>query len=211
MHGLSSGTGRFAPPKIEFKCSCGKRYRVAASKAGRAFRCKRCRIKVSVPGSRKISMRSRKAILAEFGIDAEQAQKAYEVEKEQSYACAVCATKLAEDQLKDAYGAEGLICSSCRAAQVAEREIDSKKEKKKKKEKQQLERWARGTSAGEAKAKAFKFGALFFVGTCGFVHSFFGPAAWITGGVALAVAGLGGRAIFNAEYTPYEPEEEEEA
>ena len=71
MNSVSSGTGRVTPPKIEVECRCGKKYRVSAEKAGKKLRCKKCRSKLVVPGGKKgqISMRSRKAILAEFGID----------------------------------------------------------------------------------------------------------------------------------------------
>ena len=69
MSSLSSGTGRIEPPKIEFECNCGKKYRVSATKAGKSVRCKRCRVKITVPGSMRISMRTRQAILEELGID----------------------------------------------------------------------------------------------------------------------------------------------
>ena len=38
---------------------------------------------------------------------------------------------LNQDDLADAYGAEGLVCSNCRAAQVAERETEYKTEDRK--------------------------------------------------------------------------------
>ena len=44
-HSMSAST-RLDPPKIEFNCTCGKRYRVPADKAGKRVRCKNCRLKV---------------------------------------------------------------------------------------------------------------------------------------------------------------------
>ncbi len=207
MNGLSSGTGRFAQPKIKFTCTCGKKYRVPASKAGKKVRCKDCKLKVRVPGDRSVSMRSRKAILAEFGIDAEAAEQAYQAEKEQGYRCTVCSVKLAEDQLAGAYGQEGLVCSDCRAAQIAERDADYKKGEGKKKKPAQLDKWSSGTSAEAAQKKALGYAALFFVGTAGFASSVLGLGALGAAAAAAAVAGIGYRVVFKAEYTPEDEEE----
>lgn len=198
---LTSETGRYAQPKISFSCSCGKKYRVAASKAGKKVRCKGCRIKVTVPGGdRQISMRSRKAILAELGIDAEAAERAYEAEKESGYRCTVCDAKLADDQLKDAYGEAGLTCSDCRAAQIAERGADYKQDGEKKKKDKKLDKWTTARSAEEVRKKALGYAALFFAGTAGLASSVFGLGALGTVGVASAVAYVGYRTVFKAEY-----------
>ena len=192
MNSVSSGTGRVTPPKIEVECRCGKKYRVSAEKAGKKLRCKKCRSKLVVPGGKKgqISMRSRKAILAEFGIDAEEATERYEAKKDKTYTCSACSAEIPESKLKSCYSDEGLRCGECRT-----------KDKKKKSESDEgLDRWTTARSTPQkAKKKALGMSALFGLGSAGFVHTFFGPAAWITVSVALAVAALGGRTIYNHE------------
>jgi len=196
---LSSGTSRLVPPKIEIRCNCGKRYRVSATKAGKRVRCKNCRLKITVPGGDgPISMRSRKAILAEFGIDPEQAEQAYELEKKNGYLCALCSAKLRDDDLKAAYGEAGLVCSSCRASAVGERPgADEKKEKKK--AKKELDSWTTGISPEAARRKALGFGALFFFGTAGFGYNVIGLGVVLSLVIAAAVAYGGARAILNSE------------
>lgn len=200
MSTSSAESARLAPPeKIEFACSCGKRYRVPASKAGKKVRCRGCRLQTRVPGDAGgISLRTRKAILDELGIDPDAAEKAFEQEQVKGYTCARCAESITEDELAGAYGEEGLVCSSCRAAEVAQRgEHDEERKKKDKR----LQQWSKQGSADAAKKKAWAYSALFFAGTAGFVHSFFAPALLVSLGVGAAVAALGGRAIFMA----YEP------
>lgn len=187
--------------KIEFSCSCGKKYRVPASRAGKQVRCRNCRLKVRVPGDAPaISMRTRKAILGELGIDAEQAEQKFEAEQKKSYVCSLCATTLAEEELSASYSQDGLVCSTCRAAAVEQRGEDGEKKKPKR-----IEKWSRDGSVAEAKKKAWAYGGLFFLGTAGFVHSIFAAPVVVTLGVAAAVAGVGGRAIFKA----YEPAPEQ--
>ena len=201
---MSSSTGRFTQPKIEFSCICGKKYRVKAEKAGKKVRCKRCRAKCEVPGDTAISMRTRKAILDEIGIDADAAERAYEAEQEAGYACAVCANPLADDQLKAAYGEEGLICSDCRAHQIEERGLDYKRgdDKAKKKQDAKLDRWTASPELEQVKRKALGFSALFLVGTGGLVHNVFGAELWVTALVAATVAFVGYRMILKTEYVP---------
>jgi DNA-directed RNA polymerase subunit RPC12/RpoP len=203
MSSLSSGTGRLDPPKIEFECTCGKKYRVKATKAGKTVRCKRCRIKLTVPGSMKISMRTRQAVLEELGIDPEQSAKAYEQEKEQGYRCSACDKKLVQDELRDAYGSEGLTCSDCRAADVDTRDAEYKKEEKKK-EPKHLEEWTvNATTPEAARRKALGFGALFLIGTTGLLNTvgvlFGSPGFGAALAIGLVVAGIGARSIYKAE------------
>ena len=166
----SAESARRSPPKIEFSCTCGKRYRVPASKAGKKVRCRDCKLKVRVPaGDASISLRTRKAILDELGIDPEAAEQAYEQEKTKGYVCALCATKLDEDELPGAYGEEGLVCSSCRAANVEQRGEQEKTKDKR------LQTWSKGGSVEGAKKKAYAYGALFFAGTAGCSDSTLAP------------------------------------
>lgn len=200
MSSLSSGTGRIEPPKIEFECNCGKKYRVSATKAGKSVRCKRCRIKITVPGSMRISMRTRQAILEELGIDPEQSAKAYEDKKDQGYHCSVCDKAINEIQLKAAYGSNGLICATCRPAEPTE----TKEEKEEKRKEAKLEEWTSSNTTPEAaKRKALGFGALFFVGTAGLLNTIGmlagSPGVGVSVFAALVVAGVGARSIYKAE------------
>lgn len=203
MSRTSAESARRPASKIEFSCSCGKRYRVPASRAGKKVRCRDCGTKVSIPGDSNISLRTRKAILDELGIDPDAAEKAYSTEQQTSYVCTLCATKLAEEELQAAYGEEGLVCSSCRAAAVEQRGDGAEGTKKKAKK---LEKWSKdGLTVEGAKRKAYAYGLLFFAGTAGFVNAFFDPMLAVSLGVGAVVAVLGGRAIFKA----YEPVPEE--
>jgi DNA-directed RNA polymerase subunit RPC12/RpoP len=183
MSVLSSGTGRFAQAKIEVKCVCGKRYRVSHEKAGKRLRCKKCRSKIEIPGASSdgaISMRSRKAILEELGIDADSAEQRYEEEKSQSYNCSVCSCSIDPSQLKKSYGEAGLTCAGCRA--------DQKKEKGTKSD-NALETWNRKGSPEAARRQALTKGALILVGTTCLLQ--FAMPIW---GAALAAAVLAGAA-----------------
>lgn len=184
MSVLSSGTGRFAQAKIEVKCVCGKRYRVSHEKAGKRLRCKKCRSKIEVPGASSdgaISMRSRKAILEELGIDADSAEQRYEEEQSQSksYSCSVCSCSIDPTQLKKSYGEAGLTCAGCRAG--------AKKEKSK--SDNELETWTRKGSPEAARRQALTKGALILVGTTCLLQ--FAMPVW---GAALAAAVLAGAA-----------------
>ena len=56
-----------------------------------------------------------------------------------------------------------------------------------------------GKSPERALRKALTLGVLFTVGTAGLVHTFFGPAAWITGFVALSIASFGSYQVYRSE------------
>jgi predicted SprT family Zn-dependent metalloprotease len=185
--------------KIEFSCSCGKKYRVPASRAGKQVRCRNCRLKVRVPGDANISLRTRKAILGELGIDAEQAAQKFEAEQKKSYVCSLCAADIAEEELGASYGEDGLVCATCRAAAVEQRGGEAQKKPKR------IEKWSRAGSVEAATKKSRAYGALFFLGTAGFVHSIFAAPVLVTLGVAGVVAAVGARAIFKA----YEPQPEQ--
>ena len=190
-----STSQRFAQPKIEFACSCGKKYRVAASKAGKSVRCKNCRKKVKVPGEEggDITPSTRMAILDELGINTEL--KTAEAGANEKYACSLCGAKIKE--VESAYAQAGLVCAMCRetmgggAATEAPADDETKKKKKK-----QLKNWTRGADPTKARNKAIAYGGLFFVGTLGFCFNVLG-LGWIGGLIAAgAVTYGGGKAIY---------------
>jgi len=189
--------------KIEFSCTCGKRYRVPSSKAGKKVRCKNCRLKVQVPGEAQISVRTRKAILEELGIDADESERGH-AEEASTYRCNLCSTKMTSDEASNGYGGGELVCATCRASFGGEpdaAEPGAEGEKKKKKKKKGLDDWSsQGTKEG-AQRKAIAYGLLFFVGIAGFVQSIFAPGWLVTIAVAGAAAGLGARSV----YKTYEP------
>ncbi|MBL4845892.1 MAG: hypothetical protein JKY65_10220 [Planctomycetes bacterium] len=191
MSVLSSDTGRFLSlAKIDVKCRCGKKYRVAASKAGKRLRCKKCRSKIQVPGASAdgaISMRSRKAILAEFGIDADSAEERYEDEKNRTYNCSVCSCELNEAQLKTSYGEDGLICPGCRT---------DEDEGSKSKSDGVLDAWSKAGTPEAARRQALTKGTLILVGTTCLLQ-FFIPV-WGAGMIAATLAVFASSHIYKA-------------
>jgi DNA-directed RNA polymerase subunit RPC12/RpoP len=193
MSVLSSDTGRFISlAKIDVKCRCGKKYRVSANKAGKRLRCKKCRSKIQVPGASTdgaVSMRSRKAILAEFGIDPDSAEERYEEEKNQTYNCSVCSCELNEAQLKNSYGADGLTCAGCRSDEKRESESGSGSDNV-------LDAWTKSGTPEAARRQALTKGTLILVGTTCLLQ-FFMPV-WGAGLIAAAVALAAGSQIHKA-------------
>lgn len=124
---MTNESARLDPPKIEFSCTCGKKYRVKAEKAGAKMRCKRCEKKIRVPRA-FVSGRSRAAILEELGIDPKTAREGYEAElarekdleeaERLAYRCARCEAEIPGSELKDSYCEDGLLCSICRPKDV---------------------------------------------------------------------------------------------
>jgi hypothetical protein len=205
---LSSGTGRITPPKIVVKCECGKRYRVPATKAGKKVRCKACKRKLEIPGippprDNAISFRSRKAILAEFGINASGAERKYEEKKKlEGYVCAHCADDIPEDDLKAAYCEEGLVCEECRVAAVTQREFGCPEDNARKARlKDDKVRWATEKNTKAAEIKGAALGALFFFGVAGVVHTFFAPSFLITLPIAATAAFLGAKLVYRSHLT----------
>ncbi len=191
MSVLSSGTGRFAQAKIEVKCVCGKRYRVSHEKAGKRLRCKKCRSKIDVPGASSdgaISMRSRKAILEELGIDADSAEQRYEAEKSQTYSCSVCSCDIDPSQLKTSYGEAGLVCAGCRSKDKQEKGAKSDNV---------LESWNRKGSPEAARRQALTKGALILVGTTCLLQ--FAMPVWGAALAAAVLAGAASRQIYKME------------
>lgn len=188
---MSSSMGSTRLPeegeKIEVRCDCGKRYRVSASKAGGQVRCKGCKARIEVPGEPQISGRTAQAILDELGIKKEADPKAAG-----TYRCALCSAKLVGEDVREAYGSEGLICSLCRAQMgesgaTAGAAAAGEGEKKKKKE---LDTWVRQGSGSAALGRAVGVGALVFVGIGGFLHNLIRMHPALTVLVAGVLAGL---------------------
>lgn len=208
MSTSSADSARQTAPKVEVKCGCGKRYRVAASKAGKKVRCKKCRLQLTVPGdAAAISLRTRKQILEELGIDAEGAEKAFEVEQQKGYTCALCALKIPADEVEGSYGGElGMVCGACRGASAAEAPAGGDEaEKKTKKKKQPLTTWSKQPTPEQAKRKGMAYGALFFVGIAGFVHNVIGPALPVTLLASAVAAAVGAHAVYKAHLPSPEP------
>lgn len=189
--GMSSSMGSTRLPeegeKIEVRCTCGKRYRVPASKAGGAVRCKSCKHRIKVPGEQQISMRTRQAILEELGI------KPDAKETTGTYRCALCSAKLVGEDVKEAYGAEGLICALCRAqmgGSAIEEPSPAAGEEGKKKPKKELDTWVRQGSETGAIVRAGALGLLVLVGVAGFVNAIFAPALVVTILMAAAAGGV---------------------
>jgi DNA-directed RNA polymerase subunit RPC12/RpoP len=184
---------RFTQPKIEFACTCGKKYRVAANKAGKHVRCKNCRLRVQVPdGDTNISARTRTAILDELGINTEIKKTS----TPKRYACSLCGAKIKE--VGSAYGEAGLVCALCRETMGggAATEAAPSEKKGKKKKKKQLDTWTRGVDPEAARNKALAYGGLFFLGTLGFCFNVL-SLGWL-GSIAAAgaVAYGGGKSIY---------------
>ena len=198
-------SARLTAPKIEVKCSCGKRYRVSARKAGKRIRCKKCRLKIEVPdpdATADVSLRTRKVVLEELGLDPEAEPQ----EEETVYRCTMCNTKIPEDVLQDSYGPTGLVCGVCRESfGIGDGGSSNDGDGKKKKKKKQLDSWTRKGSSTKARNTAVAYASLFFIGIACFVHSIFDPGTLVTLASAGAVAFAGGHHIFQT-HKPVEDE-----
>lgn len=210
MSTSSAESARLTPTKVELRCSCGKKYRISASKAGKKVRCKKCRLQLTVPGDpAAISLRTRKQILGELGIDADAAEQAAEQEKTKSYTCGMCSLKIPAADVAGCYsGPMGLLCGPCQASTGVgdpAPEPSSSGEQPKKKKGKPLETWSTQGSEKAARLKGAGYGALFFVGIAGFVNTIFAPGLAVTIGVALAVAAVGGHLTYKAHLPTPEP------
>ncbi len=211
MSTSSADSARLTPEtKVELRCSCGKKYRIAASKAGKKVRCKKCRLQLTVPGDPvAISLRTRKQILGELGIDADEAEKAATEEKSKVYTCGMCSMKIASADVGESYsGPMGLLCGPCQASTGAgdpEPGPASSGEQQKKKKGKPLETWSSQGSEKAARLKGAGYGVLFFVGIAGFVHTIFAPGLAVTIGVSLAIAAVGGHVTYKAHLPTPEP------
>lgn len=212
MSTSSADSARLTPTtKVELRCSCGKKYRVSAKKAGKKVRCKKCRLQLTVPGDPAgISLRTRKQILEELGIDAEAAEQAAEQEKAKVYTCGMCSMKIPSADVEGSYsGPMGLLCGPCQAStgacDPAPGADASSGEKPKKKKGKPLETWSTQGSEKAARVKGAGYGALFFVGIACFVHTIFAPSLAVTIPVALVVAAVGGHVTYKAHLPTPEP------
>src|SRR5581483_5944183 len=102
---MSTSSARLPVHKIVVECSCGKKYRVPATKAGKKIPCKKCGEKFKVPRETGVSDRSRGNILASLGIDPVAAEQAYRAEaarreRKKMYFCTQCEGEISDDDIK---------------------------------------------------------------------------------------------------------------
>jgi predicted metal-binding protein len=202
---MSISSARLPAPKIDVTCTCGKRYRVPAKKAGKTLVCKSCKGKIRIAREAGLSERSRGTILAELGIDAIAAEQAYKDEVEQRsvkrvYRCTRCAGEIASDEIKGAYVAGELVCPGCRASDlVADRKAEREAEEKKARGgKAAVELITDGRDARNALFRALSYGTVFFIGTTGPLWAIFSVGflkAFVLGAL---VAALGAAAVYRA-------------
>lgn len=195
---MSTESARLNRPKIEFSCTCGKRYRVDAEKAGARIRCKKCKLKISVP-ERDVSGRSRAAILEELGIDPLTAGEAYARERERQenkkkaeeaerqaeklgYRCSQCDALIVPDELSGSYSGEsGLLCGECK--------------KKNKEKKAAVALISTETPEQTLRATAGYF-ALFAAGFTGFLDAFTSLSLLGAIGCAIPAAAIGAYVVY---------------
>jgi DNA-directed RNA polymerase subunit RPC12/RpoP len=196
---MTSESARLDPPKIEFACTCGKRYRVSPDKAGSRIRCKKCKLKVTVP-QREVSGRSRAAILAGLGIDPATAQDAYDRERARQearkqlaeaerqaeklgYRCSKCDALIESGEVPESYsGEEGLLCSEC----------------KKKKEKRPAVALISTETPEQTLRATIGYLALFAAGFTGFLDAFTSLSLAASIAIALPAAALGAYIVYRA-------------
>jgi hypothetical protein len=196
--GAASGLGVIErpPAKIEVRCGCGKRYRVAAKKAGRSFRCKSCSARVKVEARpESLSSNEAKLILEELGIDA-----AVREDYQEAVTCFFCAAKLNTSELECLDEGENPVCFTCRAsaadATVSERGDEPKS--KRPKNYKELDRWNRARPVSEARWRAGGLAALSLVGVTGFGVSVLGLGLVSALFLATVAASLGGHHVYQA-------------
>ncbi len=82
------GSRRYAPEKLRVACSCGKRYRVPARRAGSKLSCKACGAKVRIPWMRSPVVETR-------------------------YTCLHCKRAIASTELAGSYLRDEIVCRPC--------------------------------------------------------------------------------------------------
>lgn len=157
---------------------CGARVKATRALRSKAVRCVDC-------GDR--------ALLRSFGIDPEAARLAYERERLRSLPCSRCARRLEPQEVTAQQGLvadEDLMCEACQAGQVEQRG---------------RRRAPRPDAVADAVVldpdvgrRAWAYGAFFFLGFAGFMHSLLGAGPLASAAVALLAAAAGRRAILEA-------------
>ncbi len=170
------------PQKIKVQCLCGKRYKVAAEKAGSEMKCGECGNAVFIPRPASVTGRTRKLILQELGIDADSAEKKYkdEVDREAAatsgnrvYTCTKCEGKIKASELKGCYVKGELVCKPCQdSALVEDRRLTAEAEAAAGSKDKRRKRVVKGGQKGSAFQSA-KYGLLVFFG--------FGGPIWAVG------------------------------
>ncbi len=202
---MSTSSARLPQEKVSVKCKCGKKYRVPANKAGKKVACKGCGDKLKIPRDRNVSERSRGNILAELGIDPVAAEQAYKQEidrraQKRTYRCTRCEGEIGADEVKGAYVAGELVCTSCRASDAvvdrkAEREAQ---EKKAKGGKAAVELISDHRDPKKAVASAIGLGAVFLIGVLGPLWAVVGMGFLKAFAIAFVVAAVGGGAVYRS-------------
>jgi hypothetical protein len=202
---MSTSSARIPAKKIQVQCDCGKKYRISANKAGKKVTCKSCGEKFRIPRMTEVSDRSRGNILAELGIDPVAAEQAYKHEIERrtqkrTYRCTRCEGEIGAGDVKGAYVAGELVCTSCRASEAvvdrkAEREAE---EKKARGGKAAVELITDHHDPAKATASGIGFGVLFLIGVLGPLWAVVGMGFLKAFGIALVVAAAGGGAVYRS-------------
>jgi hypothetical protein len=175
---------------VKVRCTCGHKYQVSQASRGHRVACPSCTREMRVPtgSTRKHNSRD---MLAALGIDPDAAKNAYEAERRKALCCGTCAGPLDEAERARDVPEDQLTCESCRSAEVRSRGLPDEK-------KPRSLPAGRRVSESEVRARVAAYGALFLVGTAGFVHTLFGAGPIIALLVGVSVAIVGGHAITRA-------------
>lgn len=175
---------------VKVRCACGHRFQVAQAARGQRVPCAGCAREVRIPAASQRKHDSR-ALLAALGIDPDAAQRAYEAERRRKLCCGLCAGPLDEAERARDVPEDQLACASCRSAEVKTRGLpDEAKPRTLPSRRQPRE--------AELRARVAAYGALFLVGTTGFVHSLVGAGPVVALVVGLGVAAVGAHAVTRA-------------
>lgn len=173
--------------QVKVRCSCGHKYQVAQSSRGQRVPCPGCAREMRIPTASARKQDSR-ALLAALGIDPDAAKTAYEAERRKKLCCGLCAGPLDEAERARDVPEDQLACESCRSAEVRSRGLPDEKKKR------SLPA-PRRVSETEVRVRVAAYGALFLIGTTGFVHTLFGAGPVVAVLVGVSVAAIGAHAI----------------
>ena len=197
VSGMGSGLGVAERPrraeKIEVACGCGKRYRVAAARAGRTFRCKGCstRLRIPRPTPESLSSHDAQQILAELGIDT-SARERFEAE----VTCFYCSAPLGKSEQSTLDEGEQPLCFPCRAS--AGQPVEQEASEPERRPHKELDRWVRPAAVATARAEAARLTALLAIGITGFCSSVLGFGLGGALCMGAAVGAFGGHQTYRA-------------
>lgn len=175
---------------VKVRCACGHRFQVAQASRGQRVPCDGCAREVRIPIASQRKHDSR-ALLAALGIDPDASKRAYEAERLRKLRCGLCAGPLDEAERTLDVPEEQLACASCRSAEVKTRGLPDEAQPRTLPSRRQ-------PREAELRARAAAYGALFLVGTTGFVHTLFGAGPLVALVIGLAVAAVGAHAVTRA-------------